>query len=141
MIQNSVVEKNFSDKLISPVPSSSKIFRYNAGNCSGHRAKSVIRQRSTARTPRVQFITVVNHFMVQSTRKIVDKDFTKLAGILLFHCAGGERGGGGGEDWSEVVVGSDGSREVVEAMMERTRNGAESEEEEDLNEEDGKEKA
>jgi hypothetical protein len=40
-----------------------------------------------------------------------------------------------------VVVGSDGSREVVEAMMERTRNGAESEEEEDLNEEDGKEKA
>lgn len=131
MIQNSVVEKNFSDKLISPVPSSSKIFRYNAGNSSGHRAKSVIRQRSTARTPRVQFITVVNHFMVQSTRKIVDKDFTKLAGILLFHCAGGERGGGG----------SDGSREVVEAMMERTRNGAESEEEEDLNEEDGKEKA
>jgi hypothetical protein len=79
--------------------------------------------------------------MVQSTRKIVDKDFTKLAGILLFHCAGGERGGGGGEGWSEVVVGSDGSREVVEAMTERTRNGAESEEEEDLNEEDGKEKA
>lgn len=80
--------------------------------------------------------------MVQSTRKIVDKDFTKLAGILLFHCAGGERGGGsGGEGWSEVVVGSDGSREVVETMMERTRNGAESEEEEDLNEEDGKEKA
>ena len=40
-----------------------------------------------------------------------------------------------------VVVGIDGSRVVVEAMMERTRNGAEGEEEEDLNEEDGKEKA
>ena len=79
--------------------------------------------------------------MVQRTREIVDKDFTRLAGSLPFHCAGGDGSGGGGEGWSEVVVGSDGSGEVVATMIGRRRNGAENDDEEDLNGEDGKEKA
>lgn len=57
---------------MSPVPSLSKVSGHNPVEAGGFRAKSIVGESFAERSPRIQMVAIIQQFLVEDGRKVVN---------------------------------------------------------------------
>lgn len=69
--------------MVRPVPRRKEILRDDSGESGCTLSKSVVGEGVTARTPWIEIVAIIENFLVEEFRKVVDKNPTGTALIVV----------------------------------------------------------